>query len=137
MSAHISQGDLDDVVILGISFDDHLQKLCLVLQRFKDHNLKLKPKKCHIIQTDVDFLGRKVSANEMSIQQEKIRVVLDWPMPTTKKELASFLGTVKYHSEFIPNYATLSHPLYKQLHLKTLFQWTHAEQSSFEIVFFF
>ena len=37
---------LDDVVVLGTSFSDHLENLGKVLERFKVSKLKLKPKKC-------------------------------------------------------------------------------------------
>ena len=63
---------LDDVVLLGIRFKEHLSYLEIVLQRFQGHNLKLKPKKCHIFQTEIDFLGRKVNGEGSSIQDEKI-----------------------------------------------------------------
>ena len=37
---------LDDIIILGKSFDHHLENLRLFFERFKSFNLKLKPKKC-------------------------------------------------------------------------------------------
>lgn len=38
---------LDDILVLGFDFEDHLEKLGHVLARFKQYNLKFKPKKCH------------------------------------------------------------------------------------------
>ena len=37
---------LDDVLVLGKDFQDHLNNLREVLDRFREYNLKLKPKKC-------------------------------------------------------------------------------------------
>lgn len=41
---------LDDVIVLGNSFDNHLLNLKAVLTRFRKHNLKLKPKKMLYVQ---------------------------------------------------------------------------------------
>lgn len=37
---------LDDIVLFPSTFEDHLQRLELVLVRLQEHNLKLKFKKC-------------------------------------------------------------------------------------------
>ena len=41
---------LDDVIVVGRNFEDHLANLDAVFARFRLHNLKLKPKKCIIFQ---------------------------------------------------------------------------------------
>ena len=43
-------GRYNDVTILGKNFENALENLREVLGRFADHNLKLKPKKCHLNQ---------------------------------------------------------------------------------------
>ena len=52
---------LDDVIVVGKSFSDHMANLEQVLSRFRDANLKLKPSKCHFLHTQVRFLGHMVS----------------------------------------------------------------------------
>ena len=54
---------LDDVIVLGKSFEESLENLEIVLQRFEVHNLKLKPKKFSLFSTEVRFLGRNVSCD--------------------------------------------------------------------------
>lgn len=39
---------LDDVNVLGLSFEEHLRNLDEVLERFQRYNLKLKPRKCFL-----------------------------------------------------------------------------------------
>ena len=41
---------LDDIVILGRSFEDHMKNMEQVLSRFRDFKLKLKPSKCELLQ---------------------------------------------------------------------------------------
>ena len=37
---------LDDIIILGHTKEEHLECLCMVFERFREFNLKLKPSKC-------------------------------------------------------------------------------------------
>jgi len=49
---------LDDILVMGKTFEEHLSNLQDVLKRFRLHGLKLKPKKCQFFQTEVEFLGK-------------------------------------------------------------------------------
>jgi hypothetical protein len=46
---------LDDVIVLGSDFQNHLGNLKLTLDRFRKYNLKLKPKKCCLFRKEVKF----------------------------------------------------------------------------------
>ena len=104
---------LDDVTILGTDFESALTNLREVLGSFAEHNLKLKPKKCHLFQKSIEFLGRVVDSEGVSIKPAHIKQIEEWPVPSAKKELESFLGFVNYHRDHVPKFAHLSEPLYK------------------------
>ena len=48
---------LDDIIVLGRSFGEHLQNLAKVFQRLRQANLKLQVKKCVFGRDTVKFLG--------------------------------------------------------------------------------
>jgi len=52
---------LDDVVIFSSTFDEHLVRLELVLKRFRENGLKLKPSKCTFGGKKVQCLGHIIS----------------------------------------------------------------------------
>ncbi len=52
---------LDDLLVMGSSFNECLENLIIVLQRLKSAGLKLKPKKCKLFQREVSFLGHVIS----------------------------------------------------------------------------
>ena len=64
---------LDDIIILGSSFDDHLQNLQLVFERVQKAGLKLQPKKCAFLQTSVAYLGHIVSREGVSTDLPRSR----------------------------------------------------------------
>ena len=123
---------LDDVIVLGKSFHEHLSILGMVLQRFRDHNLKLKPRKCSLLQSEVEFLGRKVGRDGISVTEHKIEAVRGWKRPTNHTEVESFLGFVNYHRDFIPGFAGISAPLYGLTGKNSSFHWGEEQQMAFD-----
>ena len=123
---------IDDVIVLGPSFADHLKNLEIVLRRFRRFNLKLKPKKCHLFRRQVKFLGRVVSQDGIAMDPAKIQKIVDWPTPTSPQEVSSFLGLANYHREHIEGFAQITAPLYRLVKKGTVFEWTKEAQRAFE-----
>ena len=67
---------VDDVILFSKTFDEHRDRLQEVLQRFRDANLKLKPKKCELFKEEVTFLGFKVSSEGLKTDPNKVAKVL-------------------------------------------------------------
>ncbi len=122
---------LDDIVVLGNSFEDHIHNLRTVLQRFRQHGLKLKPKKCSLCQREIQFLGHRIDQNGVHITKAKTESVLDWPTPRNRTEMESFLGFVNYHRNFIRGFADLAAPLYRLTGPKSVYQWTDECEQAF------
>jgi hypothetical protein len=99
---------LDDVVVLGRNFEDQTDNLRIVFLRFQKYNLKLKPSKCQLMQTEVKFLGKIVSRNEISVNPDSIDAVKKWPKPKNKKEVESFIGFTNYHRDHIKRFSELA-----------------------------
>jgi hypothetical protein len=52
---------IDDIVVFGATFNEHLYRVEQLLSRLSDPGLKLKPGKCELLQEEVTFLGHVVS----------------------------------------------------------------------------
>jgi len=124
---------LDDVLVLGKTFADHIQNLKQVLERFRFYQLKLKPKKCVLFQPRVEFLGRWVSEGGMELDEEQVKAVKNWPTPKNTKHVEQFLGLANYHRGFIKDYSKIAGPLYA-ITGKNLFRWDAEQETAFEAV---
>ena len=60
---------LDDVIIMGRTFDDHLKNLALVLVCLQDAGLKLKPEKCTFFQKEVLY---RLSCGQSNVMEHFI-----------------------------------------------------------------
>lgn len=66
----------------------------------------------------------------MAVDDEKIKVVVAWPLPTTVKELRGFLGLTGYYRKFIAGYARIATPMTDQLS-KDYFSWIKEATEAF------
>ncbi|MEW8092744.1 MAG: reverse transcriptase domain-containing protein [Candidatus Thiodiazotropha endolucinida] len=122
---------LDDIIILGKTFDQALENLQLVFQRLREANLKLKPKKCFLFQPKVTYLGHVVSEDGITCDPAKIEAVKHWPTPTNKTEIRSILGLIGYYRKFIPDFSARASPLTKLTRKKAKFQWSEECDHAF------
>lgn len=128
---------LDDVIVFSSTLQEHLKRLESVFTRLRQHGLKLKPSKCHILQKEVKYLGHVVSENGVSTDPEKVSAVRDWPVPRTKKDVRSFLGFTGYYRRFIRDYAKVANPLFAlvgnkvQSGKRSVIDWTPQCQEAF------
>ena len=122
---------LDDILVLGHTFQEHLVNLAEALSRFREHGLKLKPKKCLFFQREVDFLGRKVRSNCIAMSDIDIQTVKNWPTPKCSKDVERFAGLANYHRAFVKNFSELAAPLY-QVVGKHKFQWGLEQEQAFQ-----
>ena len=121
---------LDDIIILGKSFEDHLENLEMVFEQFRSYNLKLKPKKCAFFCKEVPFLGKGVSEKGVKIAPKKLETVCNWPVLKTKSELSTFIGFASYHRNHIAHFAEITACLSHMAGSQVEFNWTDGTSSS-------
>ena len=83
---------IDDVVIHTSSPEDHFVELEKVLSVHKEAGIKLKASKTKIFQKQVEYLGHIISEEGLGMKPSFLDKVINWPTPTTRKALATFLG---------------------------------------------
>jgi hypothetical protein len=123
---------LDDVIVIGRTFQEHILNLRKVFERFREARLKLNPGMCQLLQKEVKYLGHIVSPEGISKDPEKLKAVRQWPTPKDKHEIRSFLGLCTYYRQFISGFANIAKPLTKLTEQKHAFQWTPEVEAAFQ-----
>jgi len=125
---------LDDIIVLGKSYKDHLRNLSTVLHKLQCANLCLKLSKCNFCRKEVLYLGHKVSREGVSTDPAKVEKVANWPTPTSTQEVQQFLGLSSYYHKFIKNFASIAQPLQHLTEHGRTFTWTTECANSFAVL---
>ena len=80
----------------------------------------------------VEYLGVIISFNSVKMDLVKITGVAEWPAPTSKKEVQSFLGFTNFYRRFICDFSNHARPLFDLTCNDIQFHWGAAEQSAFD-----
>ncbi len=127
---------LDDVLVMGITFEEHIQTLRQVFERIRQAGLKMKLKKCVFAAPKVLYLGHIVARDGIRVNPEKVKAIkenyLNERPPSNRTEILRFLGMCGFYSKFIRGYSDLAEPLHKISGKKSEFLWTTKCQSSYE-----
>ena len=123
---------IDDIIIFSVDLEQHLHHIQLVLQRIIDTGLKLQPKKCHFMRSEVEYLGHVITPSGLKTNPKLVAAVDEFPVPTNLRELRRFVGMCSYYRRFIPQFSTLARPLHDLTRKEATFEWTADCEQSFQ-----
>ena len=96
---------VDDILIYSKSEEEHEDHLRIIPQALREHQLYAKFSKCEYWLTEVRFLGHVVSSSGISVDLEKVEVVMRWERPKSVFKTRSFLGLTWYYRRFIEDFS--------------------------------
>ena len=83
---------LDDILVTGNSAETHLKSLTEILQRLRQHGLRVRPSKCAFMQESVEYLGHKIDSRGVHTAITKVDTIQKVPVPCNTQQLRLFLG---------------------------------------------
>jgi hypothetical protein len=122
---------LNDILIFTNSLEEHRRITCLVLDHMHEHKLYLRPEKCEFEKTRMEYLGVIISHNKVEMDPVKIVGVVDWLMPSNKKEVQSFIGFINFYQRFIPGFSHHPRTLFDLTMKDVRFIWGLPQEDSF------
>jgi hypothetical protein len=74
---------IDDILIYSKNEEEHALHLWIVLTRLREHQLYTKFSKCAFWLEENQFLGHVLSANEIAVDPNKVKDILDATKPSS------------------------------------------------------
>ena len=74
---------MDDVIACSTTWEAHLKLLEDMFRALQAAGLTLKPSKIHFGPKEVHYPGHVLSANDIRIGEDRIKVIIDLKTPTT------------------------------------------------------
>lgn len=125
---------LDDLVVYSSNWVEHVSLLKTVFSRLEKASLTLNLAKCEFGQATISYLGKQVGRGLVKPVEAKVTAIVEFPVPTTKRELHRFLGMTGYYRNFCSNFSTVAHPLTSLLSPSKKFVWADTCQHAFESI---
>ena len=79
-------------MVFSSTIEEHLEHLSIIFGKLRQHNLKLKFKKCSFLQLETNYLGFVISEEGTKPGEMKIEAIKSLPVPTCVREVRSFIG---------------------------------------------
>jgi len=89
----------------------HHQHVKEVLKHLCKASLYAKAEKCKFHSESVEYLGYILSPSDLTMSNNKIKIIQDWPEPKKVKDIQSFLSFTNFYCWFIFNYLDIVIPL--------------------------
>ena len=102
---------MDDFSVFGNDFKSCLSHLTKILEVCIKKRLVLSWEKSHFMVREGVVLGHIVSGKGLEVDKAKIEVIQNLSLPSTLKDLRSFLEHVGFYRRFIQDFAKVSKPL--------------------------
>ena len=125
---------LDDILIFSSTLEEHVNHLSIIFNKLREHNLRLKLKKCSFLKMETHYLGFII--NEFGIKPDELKIdaIRSLPVPTCVREVRSFIGMCSYYRRFIPNFSQIAEPIIALTRKYTHFKWSDVHQKAFEFL---
>jgi hypothetical protein len=96
-----------------------------------EHKVYLQPEKCEFEKTKIEYLSVIISHNKVEMDPVKIAGVADWPTPSNKKEVQSFISFINFYRRFIPGFSHHVRALFDLTMKDVRFMWGLPQEDSF------
>ena len=102
----------DAIIIVGATQEEHDISLEKVVQKLNEHGLTLNAPKCQINVPELMYMGHILTSQGLQVSDEKVKAIVNAPLPKDRSEVRSLLGLAPFGGKFIPNIASITSPLW-------------------------
>jgi hypothetical protein len=122
----------DDLIVYSKNRSDHIDHLRKIFDRCWSLGISLKPKKSILGVFEGKLLGDIVSKEEVRIDLERVKGIMEIPLPSSQKGILSFFGRINFVRWFMPNFAEIAKPISDMLKKGHDLKWSNKAKNAFD-----
>ena len=88
---------IDNIIVRTEDEEGHDELVAEIIKRLEENNLDMKPEKCKWKVREVGFLGVVIGLEEIKMEKEKMKGVLEWLTLKCVKDMQKFLRLANYY----------------------------------------
>ena len=98
---------VDNILVTSLEVEQHVREVETVIRALMKVGLRLKPSKCKIGFSSIQFMGAVLDSSKRGIDPHKVKVFASMWRLRTGKEVQKVLGYLNFLRDFIPLYANI------------------------------
>ncbi len=122
---------VDDVLTYGKDTAEHDDRVKRVKTRLEERGFTTNKAKSVESVSRVKFLGHIIGEGEIRPDPDKIKAILEFPEPKSRKELKGFQGMISWLRKFVPSINALLNDFRHLMKAHTAWIWTATETETF------
>jgi len=122
---------IDDVIIGMEGEEGHGKLVEEVVRRLAKNNLYVKLEKCKWKIKEVGFLRVIIGLEDIKMEEDKVKGVIDWLTPKCVKDVQKFLDLANYYCQFIQNFVAITRLLHDMVKKDQKWNWTKKQEKAF------
>ena len=125
---------MDDILVYTDRNEEgHWATVRTILSKLDRAGLYLDIDKCDFLCKEVKYLGFIIRAGKsVSVDQAKVKAILEWQAPTSVKGVRSFLGFANFYRCFVNGFSKIAAPLINLTKKQSVWRWGPDEDKSFK-----
>jgi hypothetical protein len=128
---HFVQVFLDDILIYSKNEREHEEHLRVVLSFLREKKLYGKLLKCSFFQKEIHYLGHIIFGEGISVDPEKVKAIMEWPVLKNAPEVRRFMGIASYYQRFVERFSKIVKPITTFQWKGVMYEWTEECDSAF------
>ena len=125
---------MDDMLVKNKNQKDYVKDLVECFTILGRYNMKLNPQKCSFGVSSGKFLGFIINALGIEANSDKIRALIEMPLPKKLKDVQSLTGRMAGLSRFISKSTDKCVPFFNLLQGNKKFEWTKECEAAFKAI---
>ena len=93
--------------------------------------MKLSKEKCQFRQTEITYLGERLTQHGVKPDVDKIKAINEYAKPTNKQDVQRLLGMVNFVAKFGPQVSEVTAPLCELIQKNVPFHWLDIHDKAF------
>ena len=122
---------VDECLVYDDTFPEHVARVRQVLTCARENGVTLSASKFIFAKPEVNYCGFILNRQGRTVDDQKTAAIQQFPVPTNRTDLRSFMGLINQCGEFIPNLAAATAPLRGLLKTSDDFLWTEDHTRAF------
>jgi hypothetical protein len=128
---HFVQVFLDDILIYSKNEREYEELLQVVLSCLRENKLYENLLKCSFFHKEIHYLGHIISGEGISMDLEKVKAIMEWPVPKNAHEVRCFMGLASYYRRFVEGFSKIAKPITSLKRKGVRYEWTEESDSAF------